>query len=146
MGFPSDLEIARGAQLRPLSELAAESGIPADCLELYGEGVAKVRLDAIEAYASQEECRAQMLRSYFGVVSGSECGACDMCRQAGERPGSFFEPLRKKKARKKAGKRARKKARAKKGSAKRGRRRGTRGRGRPARSEATPEPESPPTS
>ena len=40
MGFPSDLEIARGAQLRPLSEIAAESGIPADCLELYGEGVA----------------------------------------------------------------------------------------------------------
>jgi ATP-dependent DNA helicase RecQ len=108
------------------------------------------RLDAIEAYASQEECRAQMLRSYFGVAAGSECGACDMCRQAGERPGSFFEPLRKKKARKKAGKRARKKAgkkaRAKKGSAKRGRRRGTRGRGRAARSsEESPKPDGSPS-
>jgi len=73
-----------------------------------------------------------------------------MCRQAGERPGSFFEPLRKKKARKKAGKRARKKAgkkaRAKKGSAKRGRRRGTRGRGRAARSsEESPKPDGSPS-
>jgi len=57
MGFPSDLEIARGAQLRPLGEIAAESGIPADCLELYGEGVAKVRLDAIEAMADRPRAR-----------------------------------------------------------------------------------------
>ena len=107
------------------------------------------RLDAIEAYASTESCRAQMLRSYFGVEAGEECGACDMCRQAGERPGSFFEPLRKKKARKKAGKKARKKsgkkARGKKSSAKRGRRRGARGRGRNARSGEAAEPESSPT-
>jgi hypothetical protein len=85
-----------------------------------------------------------MLRSYFGVEAGDECGACDMCRQAGERPGSFFEPLRKKKARKKAGKKSRKKAgkkaRAKKGSPRRGRRRGARGRGKPA-AETTPKPE-----
>ena len=57
MGFPSDLEIARDAQLRPLGEIAAESGIPADCLELYGEGVAKVRLDAIEAMADRPRAR-----------------------------------------------------------------------------------------
>lgn len=105
------------------------------------------RLDAMEAYASQEVCRAQMLREYFGVGAGSECGACDMCRQAGERPGSFFEPLRKKKARKKAGKKARKragkKARAKKGSARGGRRRGARGRGKPAAAGTTTKPESP---
>jgi ATP-dependent DNA helicase RecQ len=107
------------------------------------------RLDAIEAYASQEQCRAQMLRSYFGVEPGEDCGACDMCRQAGERPGSFFEPLRKKKARKKTRKKAGKKARAKKGSAKRGRRRGARGRGRPAaqaKAEDAGKPETPPTS
>jgi len=102
------------------------------------------RLDAMEAYASQEVCRAQMLREYFGVEAGSECGACDMCRQAGERPGSFFEPLRKKKARKKAGKKARKKAgkkaRAKKSSARGGRRRGARGRGKPAAAGTTAKP------
>lgn len=105
------------------------------------------RLDAMEAYASKEVCRAQMLREYFGVESGSECGACDMCRQAGERPGSFFEPLRKKKARKKAVKKSRKKAgkkaRAKKSSARGGRRRGARGRGKPAAAGTTVKPESP---
>ncbi len=87
------------------------------------------RLDSIEEYATIETCRAQLLRGYFGVDPGEECGSCDMCRQAGERPGSFFEPLRKKKAKKRAKKRGRK-ARAKKKSAKRGRRRGGRGRGR----------------
>ena len=82
------------------------------------------RLDSIEAYATFENCRAQFLRAYFGVEAGPECGVCDMCRQAGERPGSFFEPLRKKKAKKKKARRGG----AKKRSAKRGRRRGSRGR------------------
>ncbi|MAI80620.1 MAG: hypothetical protein CL917_16890, partial [Deltaproteobacteria bacterium] len=81
------------------------------------------RLDAIEAYASSEQCRAQLLRSYFGVEAGPQCGVCDMCRQAGERPGSFFEPLRKKKAKKK---KARRGGGSKKRPAKkRGRRRGS---------------------
>ena len=82
------------------------------------------RLDSIEAYATFENCRAQFLRAYFGVEAGPECGVCDMCRQAGERPGSFFEPLRKKKAKKKKARRGG----AKKRPAKRGRRRGSRGR------------------
>jgi ATP-dependent DNA helicase RecQ len=68
------------------------------------------RLDAIEAYGYSESCRAQLLRDYFGVDPGAECGVCDMCRQAGERPGSFFEPLRKKKAKKKARKKGRRTA------------------------------------
>ena len=41
MSFPSDLEIARGAELRPLTDIASEAGIPTDCLEPYGEGAAK---------------------------------------------------------------------------------------------------------
>ncbi|MBW2382547.1 MAG: ATP-dependent DNA helicase RecQ [Deltaproteobacteria bacterium] len=86
------------------------------------------RLDSVEAYATFEECRAQFLRDYFGVDPGPECGACDVCRMAGERPGSFFEPLRKKKAKKKA-----RKSRGKKRAAKRGRKRGSRGRGRGGR-------------
>ena len=97
------------------------------------------RLDAVEEYATAERCRAQMLREYFGVDTGPECEVCDWCRQAGERPGSFFEPLRKKKAKKarkarksrKAGKS--RKSRKKQRPAKAGRRRGSRGRGRAAR-------------
>ena len=39
---PSDLEIARAATLRPIEEIAAAAGIPADALELYGRYKAKV--------------------------------------------------------------------------------------------------------
>ena len=49
MSFPSDLEIARKAELKPLGIIAKESGIPEESLELYGEGAAKIKLDAIDS-------------------------------------------------------------------------------------------------
>ncbi len=49
MAFPSDLEIARGAKLTPLHDIATASGIPTEMLEPYGTGAAKISLDAIEA-------------------------------------------------------------------------------------------------
>ena len=57
MSFPSDLEIARGANLRPLTEIAEEAGIPVDMLEPYGAGAAKISLDAIEALADRPRAR-----------------------------------------------------------------------------------------
>ncbi|MEL7158556.1 MAG: formate--tetrahydrofolate ligase, partial [Actinomycetota bacterium] len=57
MSFPSDLDIARQAQLRPLPELAAEAGIPVEHLEPYGVGAAKVQLDAIEAMADRPRAK-----------------------------------------------------------------------------------------
>jgi len=48
MTFPSDLEIANEAVLRPLADIATEAGIPTDSLEMYGKGAAKISLDAIE--------------------------------------------------------------------------------------------------
>ena len=51
MSFPSDLEIARKAELKPLTDIAKESGIPEKSLELYGEGAAKIKLEAIDAMA-----------------------------------------------------------------------------------------------
>jgi len=48
MGFPSDLDIASQATLKPLADIAGESGIPLECLEPYGSGAAKIGLDAIE--------------------------------------------------------------------------------------------------
>ncbi len=47
MTMPSDLEIARSASLRPISEIASAMGIPESLLEHYGASVAKVKLDAI---------------------------------------------------------------------------------------------------
>ncbi len=48
----SDLEIARAARLRPIGEIAALAGIPAEALEPYGRYKAKVSLDFV---ASQED-------------------------------------------------------------------------------------------
>src|SRR5579863_5525879 len=47
----SDLEIARGASLKPLEDVAAEMGISEDHLEFYGRNVAKVNLATIEDLA-----------------------------------------------------------------------------------------------
>jgi len=48
MGFPSDLQIAREGSLKPLFDVAGEIGIGSHLLEPYGEGVAKIKLEAIE--------------------------------------------------------------------------------------------------
>jgi formate--tetrahydrofolate ligase len=53
MAFPSDLEIARGAALKPLEDISAEMGIPAHLLEPYGEQVVKIKLAAIEELAGR---------------------------------------------------------------------------------------------
>jgi formate--tetrahydrofolate ligase len=46
--FPSDLEIARGARIRPILDVAHDLGLRDDEVELYGPWKAKVRLEAIE--------------------------------------------------------------------------------------------------
>ncbi len=48
MTIPKNLEVARQAKLAPLEEIAASIGIGKHLLEPYGEGVAKIKLDAIE--------------------------------------------------------------------------------------------------
>jgi formate--tetrahydrofolate ligase len=49
--FPSDLEIAREAKLKPIPEIAAGMGIGEHLLEPYGGAVAKIKLEAIEELA-----------------------------------------------------------------------------------------------
>jgi formate--tetrahydrofolate ligase len=51
MPFPSDLEIARQAMLKPLDDIAAEIGIGPNLLEPYGESVVKIKLAAIDELA-----------------------------------------------------------------------------------------------
>lgn len=48
MAFPSDLEIARAAELEPIEVIAAQIGIGPHLLESYGTDVAKVKLKAID--------------------------------------------------------------------------------------------------
>ena len=57
MTFPSDLEIARSAKLRPLADVATDAGIPNEYLEPYGDGTAKIKLEAIEAMSDRPKAR-----------------------------------------------------------------------------------------
>ena len=42
-------------------------------------------------YANSNECRAILLRRYFGEEDGEPCNLCDICRGRPERPSSFSE-------------------------------------------------------
>jgi formate--tetrahydrofolate ligase len=53
----SSLEIARSAALKPLDEVAKMMGLGAHLLEPYGEGVAKIKLSAIDELASNPRAR-----------------------------------------------------------------------------------------
>ncbi|CAA9314889.1 MAG: Formate--tetrahydrofolate ligase [uncultured Nocardioidaceae bacterium] len=53
----TDLAIARSATLKPLDEVAGSMGIESRFLEPYGEGVAKIKLDAIEQLSSRPRAK-----------------------------------------------------------------------------------------
>ncbi|MFC6359141.1 formate--tetrahydrofolate ligase [Luteococcus peritonei] len=55
--LPSDLEIARAAQLEPIEDIAAAAGIDAARLEHYGRHVAKVDLAAVDDLADRPDAR-----------------------------------------------------------------------------------------
>ncbi len=55
--FPSDLEIARAAQLLPITEVAARAGLTEDCLEPYGRHLAKVTPAAERLLADRPKAR-----------------------------------------------------------------------------------------
>jgi formate--tetrahydrofolate ligase len=57
MPFPTDLEIAQAATLKPLTDIAAEMGIGPHLLEPYGDSVAKIRLEAIDELAERPRAR-----------------------------------------------------------------------------------------
>jgi formate--tetrahydrofolate ligase len=57
IAFPSDLDIARSARLEPLSAIADEMGLGEHLLEPYGDGVAKIKLAAVEELADRPRAR-----------------------------------------------------------------------------------------
>jgi formate--tetrahydrofolate ligase len=57
MTLPSALEISRQATLKPVTEIAAEAGLPPWLIEPYGEHVAKIDLAAIEQLADRPRAR-----------------------------------------------------------------------------------------
>ncbi len=57
MSFPSDLDIARSATLRPIDGIAESMGLRSNLVEPYGQGVMKIRLDAIEDLADRPKAK-----------------------------------------------------------------------------------------
>ena len=57
MGMPTALEIARQAKLKPITEIAAEIGLPPGLLEQYGEHIAKIDLAAISELADRPRAK-----------------------------------------------------------------------------------------
>jgi formate--tetrahydrofolate ligase len=57
MAFPSDLEIARRAQLKPVDDIASEIGLGIHLLEPYGEQVMKIKLAAIAELADAPKAK-----------------------------------------------------------------------------------------
>jgi formate--tetrahydrofolate ligase len=55
--FPSDLQIARTASLKPIEDVAAEMGIGPHLVEPYGRDVLKIRLDAIDELADRPRAK-----------------------------------------------------------------------------------------
>ena len=52
----SDIEIAQGCQMRPITEVAAAAGLDADDLELYGKYKAKLSADVWTKVKDKEMC------------------------------------------------------------------------------------------
>src|SRR6202789_853877 len=57
MPLPPAIEIARQAKLSPMTDIAAQMGIEPALLEPYGNDVAKISLDAVEALADRPKAR-----------------------------------------------------------------------------------------
>jgi formate--tetrahydrofolate ligase len=57
VAFPSDLQIARAASLKPIEDVAAEMGVGGHLVEPYGRDVLKIRLDAIEELADRPRAK-----------------------------------------------------------------------------------------
>ena len=51
---PSDIDLANNAKLRPITEVAADLGLGADDIELYGKYKAKIAYEAIERILSDK--------------------------------------------------------------------------------------------
>jgi len=86
----SDLEIARAARLRPISEVAAAAGIPADALEPYGRFKAKVSLDFVRAQQSRPDGALVLVTGISPTAAGegkttTTIGLGDALRRIGQR-------------------------------------------------------------
>ena len=65
-----DLEIARAATLRPIAEIAASAGIPAEVLEPYGRYKAKIGFDFIDSMADRPDGKLVLVTGISPTPAG----------------------------------------------------------------------------
>jgi formate--tetrahydrofolate ligase len=68
--MPSDIEIARAATLKPITEVAARIGIPEDALHHYGRHIAKIDHDFIKGLESKPEGKLVLVTAISPTPAG----------------------------------------------------------------------------
>ena len=66
----SDIEIARAAKQKPIGEIAAKLGIPADAVEPYGRTKAKIALDYIDGLQSKKDGKLILVTAMTPTPAG----------------------------------------------------------------------------
>src|SRR5262249_19812698 len=70
MTVKSDIEIARAAKQKPIGEIAAKLGIPADALEPYGRTKGKVSLDFISSLKNKPDGKLILVTAMTPTPAG----------------------------------------------------------------------------
>ncbi|MBQ2039872.1 MAG: formate--tetrahydrofolate ligase, partial [Thermoguttaceae bacterium] len=88
--IPSDIEIARNTQLRPITEIAAKLGIPEDALENYGKYKAKVSLEKIKDIPTNKNAKLILVTAINPTPAGEgkttvSVGLCDALNLVGRK-------------------------------------------------------------
>ncbi|HTU54838.1 MAG TPA: formate--tetrahydrofolate ligase [Acetobacteraceae bacterium] len=88
--MPNDLEIARSVRLKPIAEIAAKAGIPAEALELHGKFKAKIGLDFIAGVADRADGALVLVTGINPTAAGegkttTAIGLADALNAAGQR-------------------------------------------------------------
>lgn len=88
--MPTDIEIARAAELQPIGAVAAEAGIPEDALHPYGKYIAKVETAAIAGFADRPDGKLILVTAISPTPAGegkttTTVGLGDGLRRLGKR-------------------------------------------------------------
>ena len=89
MGFPSDIEIAQGAQLERIGTIADRLGIPDEAVDPYGRYKAKISLDWLDAQPTRPEANLVLVTAISPTPAGegkttTTVGLTDGLRRIGE--------------------------------------------------------------
>ncbi len=90
MSVKSDIEIAREAKMKPIAEVAAKVGVPADALVPYGWTKAKVSFDFINAIAGNKDGKLILVTAISPTPAGegkttTTVGLCDGLNHIGKK-------------------------------------------------------------